>query len=141
MDTKATTAPVVDDVMGPPLSPLQVMASGPIRSNPYFVISLNGSSVAARYQGVGTSCQNGCKAAAVLDPVPYAEPGAYYDTNNNLVGPQPNPFGIVSTSLYADPAHAGQWGSRVVSGVQEWGTFSQAVTLFGTTEYKYVKQM
>ena len=65
---------------------------------------------------------------------------AYYDTNNNLVGPQPNPFGLVSTSLYADPAHAGQWATRTVNDTQEWGTFSQAVTLFGQTEYKYVKQ-
>jgi hypothetical protein len=111
-------------------------------NNPYLVMSLgNGSWIPARYLAAGTNCKSGCTATAVLDPVPYAEPGAYYDANSHLVGPQPNPFGIISTSLYADPSHADQWGSRVINGVQQWGTFSQAVTLFGETEYKYVQQM
>jgi len=42
--------------------------------------------------------------------------------------------------LYADPSHALQWGTRTVNGIQEWGTFSQPVTLFGTTLYKFVVQ-
>ncbi len=110
-------------------------------TNPYFVITQNGYTVPAWFSGVTTQCQNGCTGSMVLDPVPYAEPGAYYGSNNNLVGTQSNPFLLNSTTLYAVPDHAGQWATRVANGVQQWGTFSMPVVLFGSTQYKYVKQM
>ncbi len=110
-------------------------------SNPYLVISLNGAQVPAHYNTPSpTDCSHGCTSTIVIDPVPYAEPGTYYDANNKLVGAQSNPFGLVNTTLYADPAHATQWASRTANGTQEWGTFSSATVLFGTTKYKYVKQ-
>jgi hypothetical protein len=110
--------------------------------NPYFVLNNNGSSnVPAWFQGVGSqSCNNGCSASFSADPVPYAEPGDYYDTSGNLVGTQANPFSIVGT-LYAVVDHESQWATRTVNGVQEWGMFVTPVTLFGVTQYKYVKQM
>ena len=76
-----------------------------------------------------------------IDPIPYTQPGAYYDPTGASVGPQTNPFSLVITNLYADPSHAGQWATRTVSGVQQWGTFSTAVNVLGTTVYLYVKQM
>jgi hypothetical protein len=115
--------------------------------SPYLLVSINGTAQNwltnnGTYGPV--NCWNNpnyvCSSSMEIDPIPYTQAAAYYDTNNNLVGPQPNPFGLVSTSLYADPAHAGQWATRTVNNTQEWGTFSQAVTLFGQTEYKYVKQ-
>jgi hypothetical protein len=33
----------------------------------------------------------------------------------------------------------GLWATRTVNGVQEWGTFSRPVKMFGTTLYAYVK--
>ncbi len=115
-------------------------------SNPYFVLSqsINGVSqnMSAWFQGVGSqSCNNGCTATFQVDPIPYAQPGAYYDASGNLVGPQANPFALLVTDLYADPAHAGQWATRTVLGVQQWGTFSTAVSILGTTVYLYAKQM
>jgi hypothetical protein len=113
--------------------------------NPYLIISVNGSSTTwANYAFTGQDCytqpNSTCTGTLQVDPVPYAEPGTYYDTSSNLVGTQGNPFSIVST-LYATPDHQSQWASRVVNGTQEWGTFSIPVTLFGVTEYKYSKRM
>jgi len=118
---------------------------GQIGSNPYLLVSINGKPQNWAYESWSpVNCWDNpgynCSSAMEIDPIPYTQVGAYYDQNNNLVGPQPNPFGLVSTSLYADPSHAGQWATRTVNNTQEWGTFSQAVTLFGQTEYKYVKQ-
>ncbi|MDP9149856.1 MAG: cellulose-binding domain-containing protein [Myxococcota bacterium] len=110
-------------------------------SNPYLVISLNGHQVPARYNIESpTNCSGGCTSTAVIDPVPYAEPGSYYNANGALVGTQSNPFALSNTVLYADPSHASQWATRTTNSIQEWGTFSNAVTLFGSTKYKYVKQ-
>jgi hypothetical protein len=111
-------------------------------SNPYFVLSqtINGVSqnMAAWFQGVGSqSCNNGCTATFSVDPIPYALPAAYYDSTGTLVGPQANPFALSIVSLYADPAHAGQWATRTVLGVQHWGTFSVPVSVLGTTIYLY----
>ncbi|MDP9151049.1 MAG: hypothetical protein M3O36_14050 [Myxococcota bacterium] len=108
-------------------------------TNPYFVINQNGASVPAWFSGVGTNCMNGCKGTAVIDPIPYAEPGSYYNTAG-MVGAQSNPF-VIQSNLYADPAHSYEWATRFANGTQEWGTFSTAVTLFGSTKYKYAKQM
>ncbi|MBV9945891.1 MAG: hypothetical protein JOZ69_03485, partial [Myxococcales bacterium] len=65
-------------------------------NNPYFVMNNNGSAnVPAWFVGQGSqSCQNGCTASFTADPVPYAEPGAYYDTAGALVGTQSNPYVI-----------------------------------------------
>jgi len=117
--------------------------------SPYLLPSINGTEQdwLTNNQNYGPqNCWNNpspytCQSAMTIDPVAYAEPAAYYDTNNNLVGPQQNPFPLLSTQLYADPAHAGQWASRVANSTQEWGTFSKAVVIFGTTKYQYVKQM
>ncbi len=108
-------------------------------TNPYFVINQNGANVSAWFTAVGTNCMNGCKGTAVIDPIPYAEPGSYYN-NVGMMGTQSNPYPI-QNSLYADPVHAYQWATRFVNGAQEWGTFSTPITLFGTTKYKYAKQM
>jgi hypothetical protein len=115
-------------------------------SNPYFILNqtINGQTQtnSAWFQGVGSgSCQNGCTGTFKVDPAPYTEPGQYYDTNNNPVGMQSNPFTIDSASLYATPDHAGQWATRTVNGVQQWGTFSTLVYQYGAPMYKYVKQM
>jgi hypothetical protein len=115
-------------------------------SNPYFVLNqtINGQhqSFSAWFQGVGSqSCNNGCTASFQVDPAPYTEPGVYYDINNNPVGMQSNPFDLDPSSLFAVPDHASQWATRTVNGVQQWGTFSTPVVMYGVTEYKYVKQM
>jgi hypothetical protein len=73
-----------------------------------------------------------------MDPVPYAEPGAYYNPPGSLCGIETNPFIIVG-SLYATSDHAYEYAERVVNGVCEIGTFSDPVAILGTTEYKYVK--
>ncbi|MBV9947225.1 MAG: hypothetical protein JOZ69_10280 [Myxococcales bacterium] len=116
-------------------------------SNPFLVIKVqvNGSAVSwntPSNQWPTYACLNdgSCSGSIDIDPVPYAEPGAYYDTSGFVLGTQTNPF-IIAGTLYACADHAGQWGTRTVNGVQEWGTFSTPVTMFGTTQYKYVKQM
>jgi hypothetical protein len=106
------------------------------------VISLNGSQIGARQQVPITDCPyaNHCVSTAVIDPIPYTQPGDYYDPSGQLVGLQTNPYTLVITQLYADPSHAGQWATRVVNGVQQWGTFSNSVSIVGYTVYGYVKQ-
>jgi len=114
--------------------------------NPYLVVSANGSAVnwssAASFSGV--SCYNypndTCKGSLQLDPAPYSEPGAQYDTSGTLMGTQANPFVIDTNLLLADSSHATQWATRSVSGVQQWGTFANAITRSGVTYYSYVKQ-
>jgi hypothetical protein len=114
--------------------------------NPYLVVSVNGKSTNwATYNFAGVDCtklpNSTCTATLQMDPIPYAVPGSYYDASGNAVGPQANPFGLVVTALYADSSHAGQWATRTVNGVQQWGTFSTALNVLGTTVYLYVKQM
>jgi hypothetical protein len=113
-------------------------------ANPYLVVSVNGAALNWNSSSWPTqNCPNdsSCNGTLDIDPIPYAQPGAYYDANGNLVGPQANPFALVITNLYADPGHQGQWATRTVSGVQQWGTFTTAVNVLGTTVYQYVKQM
>jgi hypothetical protein len=121
--------------------------NGPSSSgNPYLVISVNGTATNwGSYNFSPVSCYTNpspfeCSGTLQIDPIPYAEPGSYYDTTGNLVGTQANPFAIAG-SLYAVAAHQSQWATRTVNGVQEWGTFATPVTILGTTQYKYVKQM
>lgn len=113
-------------------------------SNPYLVVSVNGSSLNWNTSSWPVqNCPNdaSCNGTIDIDPIPYAQPGAYYDANGNLVGPQANPFSLVITDVYSDPSHASQWATRTVSGVQQWGTFSTPVNVLGVTVYQYVKQM
>jgi hypothetical protein len=120
--------------------------NGPSSSgNPYLIVSVQGSAVNwATYNFAPVDCWNNpnfaCSGTIQIDPVPYAEPGAYYDTSGNLVGTEANPFTIIAT-LYAIADHESQWATRTINGVQEWGTFTTPVTLFGITLYKYVKVM
>lgn len=121
--------------------------NGPSSSgNPYLVISVNGSTVNwATYNFAGVSCYTAsnpnftCSGSIEIDPIPYAEPAAYYNSTG-LVGTQANPFPLDSVSLYADAKHQGQWATRTVNGAQERGTFSLAVTKLGVTLYRYVKK-
>jgi hypothetical protein len=121
--------------------------------NPYLVVSINGQTTNwGTYNFVPVSCFDNahydattgtfiCTGSIDIDPIPYTQPAAYYGTNGTLVGAQSNPFALTVTSLYADPSHAGQWATRTVAGVQQWGTFSTPVSVLGTTVYLYVKQM
>jgi len=113
--------------------------------NPYLIVSVNGAATNwATYNFTPLYCynypNNTCTGSIQIDPVPYAEPGAYYNTVG-LVGTQANPFDLVSTALYAVPDHSTQWASRTVNSVQEWGQFSTALTVLGSTVYRYVKKM
>ena len=112
--------------------------------NPYLVVTVNGNVTNWSNYNWGTvDCTKlpggTCSGSVEIDPVPYAEPGSYY-SNGALLGMQSNPFALDPSALYATPDHAGQWATRTVNGVQQWGTFSQAVTIYGMTEYKFVKQ-
>lgn len=113
-------------------------------SNPYLVVSVNGTPLnwnSSNWPTQNCPYDSSCNGALDIDPIAYTQPGTYYDSSGNVVGPQSNPFSLVVTSLYADPSHAYQWATRVVNGVQQWGTFSTPVTVLGTTVYQYVKQM
>jgi hypothetical protein len=113
-------------------------------NNPYLVVSVNGSSLtwnSATWPTHDCGGDASCSGTIDIDPIPYTQPGAYYDASGNAVGPQTNPYALVITNLYGDPAHAGQWATRTVGGVQQWGTFSLGVNVLGTTVYLYVKQM
>jgi hypothetical protein len=112
--------------------------------NPYLLVSVNGTAQHWAYGSFpAVNCYNkpgsNCTSSMEIDPIPYAQPGAYYDSSGNMVGPQGNPFGLVVTSLYADSSHAGQWASRTVNGAQQWGTFSNPLNVLGTTVYQYEK--
>jgi hypothetical protein len=119
--------------------------NGPSSSgNPYLVVSVNDKPTNwATYNFSPVSCYSNpnftCTGSIQIDPVPYAEPGAYYNVQG-LVGTQENPFDLSSTVLYANPDHAQQWATRTVNSTPEWGTFSKSLTLFGMTIYRYVKQ-
>jgi hypothetical protein len=97
-------------------------------SNPYLIITLNGASIGARQQQVGAQCQNGCTSTIVLDPIAYTIPGPQYDTSNNLLGPQNNPFALDPTDIYADPTHYMQFSKNPSA---TYGTFSKSTTFFG----------
>ncbi|MDP8998976.1 MAG: hypothetical protein M3O46_02580 [Myxococcota bacterium] len=114
-------------------------------NNPYLVISVNGSTINWNTSGAAfpvQNCPNGsCSGTIDIDPIGYTLPGPYYDANSQPVGAQSNPFQLIITRQYADPAHAGQWATRTIAGVQEWGTFSQPTNVMGGTVYQYVKVM
>jgi hypothetical protein len=112
--------------------------------NPYLVVAVNGAATNwATYNFTPLYCYDypnfTCTGQIQIDPVPYAEPGQYYNSVG-LVGTQDNPFTLSSTVLFAVSDHVSQWATRTVNGVQEWGTFTTPITLFGVTQYRYVKQ-
>jgi len=75
-------------------------------------MKVNGNSVGARQVLAYVDCTNAndCSATAVLDPVAYASPGQFYNTNNNLIGPSTNPFALEPNVAVAyNPDHQGQW--------------------------------
>lgn len=121
--------------------------NGPSASgNPFLVVSVDGKTTNwATYNFTPINCYDypgaKCVGSIQIDPIPYAQPADYYDSSGIVVGPQANPFALTVTNLYADPSHAGQWATRTVGGVQQWGTFSHPVNVLGTTVYQYVKQM
>ncbi len=116
-----------------PCSPFN--GPGGALSNPYLVMSLNGAPIGARQQVAPSQCQNlSCTSSLVVDPVPYATPGQYYNTSGIQVGPQPNPFTLDPSSLYGSPDHASQYAMNPYS---QYGTFTTPVTLFGQTKYKF----
>jgi hypothetical protein len=108
--------------------------------NPLLVITLNGVSTPARYQGTGAQCQNGCKSTMVVDPVAYAIPGPYYNVAG-LVGPQPNPFGFDPTQTAATIDHAGQWATTTSqTGAIVYGAFTSPIVHRAiTTGYAWVQ--
>lgn len=119
--------------------------NGPSSSgNPYLVVSVDGKATNwATYNFSPVSCYSNanftCTGSIQVDPVPYAEPGDFYNTVG-VMGTQENPFVLNPFALFAVPDHASQWATRTIGGVQEWGTFSVPLTLFGVTVYRYVKQ-
>jgi hypothetical protein len=118
--------------------------NGANSQNPYLVIAVNGTALnwnSSSWPTMDCAGSQTCTGTLDIDPIPYTQPGAYYDANGNSVGPQANPFSLVITNLYADPSHANQWATRVVNGVQQWGTFSNQISVTGLTVYGYVKQM
>jgi hypothetical protein len=113
--------------------------------NPYLVVSVNGTPTNwAMYNFTPVSCYANanatCTGSIQIDPIPYAEPGAYYNTVG-VVGTQANPFTLSPTTLYGVTDHASQWATRTANSVQEWGIFTTPVSVLGITVYKYVKQM
>ena len=118
--------------------------NGPSSSgNPYLLVSVNGKQTTwANYDFSTVSCYAyanfTCTGSIQIDPVPYAEPGDYYNTTG-VMGTQDNPFSLIPVVLYAVPEHAMQWATRTIGGVQEWGTFSTPVSVLGVTVYKYKK--
>jgi hypothetical protein len=69
----------------------------------------------------------------VIDPVPYATPGPYYNSAG-LVGPQPNPFGFDPTQTAATVDHAGQWATTTSqSGSTVYGAFTSPIVHRGVT--------
>ncbi|MGA7119180.1 MAG: hypothetical protein WBY94_03735 [Polyangiaceae bacterium] len=111
-------------------------------SNPYLLVSINGTPQNWAFESFNpTNCWNNpsatCRSSMIIDPVPYAEPGAQFDPNSNLLGTQANPFVINANLLLADATHALQWATRSVNGVQQWGTFSIAISRGGITQYEY----
>lgn len=101
---------------------------GPRQANDYLIVTLSqtteGNTVVHKLQ---------------MDPVPYAEPGEYYQPPGVACGSQDNPFHVSSTVLYAVPDHQNQWAQRMWSSQCHLGRFSTPVTMFGMTQYKWTE--
>jgi hypothetical protein len=107
--------------------------------NPRFTITLNGQTLAARFQGVGAQCQQTCTSTLRIDPTPYATPGAYYNVAG-VVGPSINPFAYDWTQTSATVDHGGQFAAGPdLLGNYIMGTFSLPVYHKGTiTNYSFI---
>jgi hypothetical protein len=106
-------------------------------SNPFLIMSVNGNAVGARQQLSTLDCPyvNHCTSTAIVDPVAYASPGQFYNTNSNLIGASTNPFAIEPNVAVAyNPDHQGQW-AQDVSG--NWGQFSKKTFSGGLYWYKW----
>jgi hypothetical protein len=106
-------------------------------ANPALLMTLNGDSVGARQVISFVDCTyaDHCTSTVVLDPVAYASPGQFYDTNSNLMGTSTNPFALEPNVVVAyNPDHMGQWAEDV-SG--NWGMFSKKTFSGGTYLYKW----
>ena len=106
-------------------------------ANPDLVMKVNGSSVGARQYLPPVQCPNAsdCTSSLMLDPVAYASPGQFYDSNNNLIGPSTNPFALApNVALAYNPDHQGQWSQDVSS---NWGEFSKKTFSGGSYWYKW----
>ncbi len=110
-------------------------------SNPLLIITLNGSTIAARFQAAGAQCQNGCTSTLVADPDGYNTVGPYYNAVG-LVGPQPNPFTYDSSQTAATPDHVSQWAtSTSLTGSIIYGSFTLGINHRGViTGYTWVQQ-
>jgi hypothetical protein len=92
--------------------------------NPRFTITLNGQTLAARFQGVGAQCQQTCTSTLQIDPTPYATPGTYYNATG-MVGASLNPFTYDWTQSAASVDHGGEYASGPNAiGQYVQGTFS-----------------
>jgi len=116
-------------------------------NNPYLVISVweNNNPKAVDWNSTTfptESCGNSpaCQGTINIDPIPYSMPGTQYDVNGNVLGPQTNPFNLNVVDELADPSHQGQYAQHTVNGVVKVGTFSNAVSVLGTTVYGFVAQ-
>jgi len=106
-------------------------------ANPSFTITLNGQKVPGRFQGTGAQCQNPCTSTLVMDPVAYMTPGAQYDVNGNLLGPQINPFTLNPNDVYAVQSHSSQYANYTSGGTTSLGSFLTPVSIGGVTKYEY----
>lgn len=107
--------------------------------NPRFTMTLNGQTLAARFQGVGAQCQQTCVSTLQIDPTAYATPGPYYNAVG-MVGASVNPFSYDWTQVYASVDHGGQYAIGFDSkGTLVMGSFSAPVYHKGTiTNYGFV---
>lgn len=102
--------------------------------NPFLFVTRAGEQLT--WSKLLKKCELGC-GDVTLDPTAYVQPEAYYYPAGTLMGTMQNPFVIVGSELYADPAHKDEWATRWVNGIQEWGQFSIP---YYTIAYKYIKR-
>jgi hypothetical protein len=99
--------------------------------NPYFLVSLNGNPSTAYLQLQPPSCNNGCTASLVLDPLAYQTPPAQGSTLGTLA----NPFAYDLASNWALGVYEGSYASYLNGTTTVLGTFSipQTVVTKGGT--------
>ncbi len=135
-NTSAISAKFNSQAQAASCSPFNGAGTG---GNPYFTITLNGSPVAARFQGVGAQCYTTCTSTLVVDPDPYATPGPYYNAAG-LVGPSINPFAYDYNQTSSTVDHGGQYATGPnAAGVTVSGSFTTAIRHQGAiTGYGFV---
>lgn len=137
-NTSAVAAKFNSQAQAASCSPFNGAGSG---GNPYFTITLNGSPVPARFQGVGAQCYTTCTSTLVVDPDAYATPGPYYNAAG-LVGPSINPFAYDYNQTYSTVDHGGQYATGPDStGHVVSGTFSSPIYHRGVvSNYGFLSQ-